>query len=143
MQKKKSELCDKYTVYNRIFINIILSMLYKYNHIDAFINVFLESFGERKFNVSIMLKELCTCYFWVLIVSSKLWPLLLSPAQVQSFDPWCWWSACWSSLYNPNPRAQKALLERALGWPHLYSILLTNFLTHFKKTLYNYLFILV
>ena len=27
-------------------------MLYKYNHIDAFINVFLESFGERKFNVS-------------------------------------------------------------------------------------------
>ncbi len=42
-------LCDKYTVYNRIFINIILSMLYKYNHIDAFVNVFLESFGERKF----------------------------------------------------------------------------------------------
>jgi len=24
-------------------------MLYKYNLIDAFINVFLESFGERKF----------------------------------------------------------------------------------------------
>ena len=32
-------------------------MLYKYNLIDALINVFLESFGERKFNVSIMLKE--------------------------------------------------------------------------------------
>ena len=33
-------------------------MHYKYNLIDAFINVFLESFGERKFNVSIMLKFL-------------------------------------------------------------------------------------
>ncbi len=32
-------------------------MLYKYNLIDACINVFLESFDERKFNVSIMLKE--------------------------------------------------------------------------------------
>ncbi len=49
--------CNKYTVYNRVFINIILSMLYKIYLIDAFINVFLESFGERKFNVSIMLKE--------------------------------------------------------------------------------------
>jgi hypothetical protein len=50
-------VCDKYTVYKRVSINIILSMLYKYNLIDAFINVFLESFGERKFYVSIMLKE--------------------------------------------------------------------------------------
>ncbi len=41
--------CDKYTVYHRIFINITLSMLYKYNHIDAFIKIFLESFGEKKF----------------------------------------------------------------------------------------------
>jgi hypothetical protein len=50
-------------------------MLYKYNLIDAFINVFLESFGERKFN----------------FLSSKLSPLVLMvcPAQIQSFDPWC------------------------------------------------------
>ena len=115
-------------------------MLYKYNLIDAFINVFLESFGERNLMFALCSRKLCTWYFWVLIVSSKLWPLVLSPAQVQSFDPWCRWSACWSSLYNTTPRAQKVLLERALSWPHLYSILLTNFLTHFKKTLYNYLF---
>jgi hypothetical protein len=38
-------------------------MPYKYNLIDAFINVFLESFGERKFNVSIMLKEIMYMIF--------------------------------------------------------------------------------
>jgi hypothetical protein len=36
---------------------------YKYNLIDAFINVFLESFGERKFNVSIMLMEIMYMIF--------------------------------------------------------------------------------
>ena len=50
-------------LYNHVFINIILSMSYKYNLIDAFINVFLESFGERKFNVSIMLKEIMYMIF--------------------------------------------------------------------------------
>ncbi len=64
-------------LYNRVFINIILSMLYKYNLIDACIHVFLESFGERKFNVSIMLKE-------------TMYMIFLSAQWVQSFDPWCW-----------------------------------------------------
>jgi hypothetical protein len=43
-------LCNKYMVvmYNHVFINIILAMPYKYNLSDAFINVFLESFSERK-----------------------------------------------------------------------------------------------
>ncbi len=58
-----SNLVINIRLYNRIFINIILSMLYKYNLIDAFINVFLESFGERKFNVSIMLKETMNMIF--------------------------------------------------------------------------------
>ncbi len=44
-------------------------MPYKYNLSDVFINVFLESFGERKFNVSIMPKEIMYMIFlfWVLI----------------------------------------------------------------------------
>jgi hypothetical protein len=66
---------NKYTVYNRVFINIILSMLYKYNLIDAFINVFLENFGERKFNVSIMLKE--TMYMIFLSAHSEFKALTL------------------------------------------------------------------
>jgi hypothetical protein len=68
---------NTYTVYNRVFINIILSMLYKYNLIDAFINVFLESFGERKFNVSITLKETMYMIF------------LSAHSEFKSFDPWC------------------------------------------------------
>ncbi len=71
----QNENCNKYTVYNRIFINIVLLMLYKYNHIDAFINVFLESFGERKFNVSIMLKE--TMYMLFLSAHSEFKALTL------------------------------------------------------------------
>ncbi len=67
--------CNKYTVYNRIFINIILSMLCKYNLINTFINVFLESFGERKFNVSIMLKE--TMYMIFLSAHSEFKALTL------------------------------------------------------------------
>jgi hypothetical protein len=35
-------------LYNHVFINIILAMPYKYNLSDVFINVFLESFSERK-----------------------------------------------------------------------------------------------
>ncbi len=35
----------------------------KYNLSDAFINVFLESFGERNFNVSIMLMEIMYMIF--------------------------------------------------------------------------------
>ncbi len=42
------------TVYNRIFINIILIDVYKYNLIDACINVFLESL-ERKFMLAILI----------------------------------------------------------------------------------------
>jgi hypothetical protein len=38
-------------------------MPYKYNLSDAFINVSLESFGERKFNVSIMLMEIMYMIF--------------------------------------------------------------------------------
>jgi hypothetical protein len=38
-------------------------MPYKYNLSDVFINVFLESFGERKFNVSIMLMEIMYMIF--------------------------------------------------------------------------------
>jgi hypothetical protein len=50
-------------------------MPYKYNLIDAFINVFLESFGERKFNVSIMLKE--TMYMIFLTAHSEFKALTL------------------------------------------------------------------
>ncbi len=35
-------------LYNHVFINIILSMPYKYNLSDVFKNVFLESFSEIK-----------------------------------------------------------------------------------------------
>ncbi len=35
-------------LYNHVFINIILSMPYKYNLSDVFINVLLEGFSERK-----------------------------------------------------------------------------------------------
>jgi hypothetical protein len=65
-------------------------MPFKYNLIDAFINVFLESFGERKFNVSIILQEIMYTIFWFAhsefkaltlgvepCSSSKLWPLVL------------------------------------------------------------------
>ncbi len=38
-------------------------MPYKYNLSNAFINVFLDSFGERKFNVSIMLMEIMYMIF--------------------------------------------------------------------------------
>jgi hypothetical protein len=38
-------------------------MPYKYNLSDAFINVSLESFSERKFNVSIMLMEILYMIF--------------------------------------------------------------------------------
>ena len=38
-------------------------MPYKYNLSDAFINVFLERFSERKFNVSIMLIEILYMIF--------------------------------------------------------------------------------
>ena len=62
-------------LYNHVFINIILSMLYKYNHIDAFISVFLESLVERKFNVSIMLKE--TMYMIFLSAHSEFKALTL------------------------------------------------------------------
>ena len=37
------------TVYNRSIYKYNLIDVNKYNHIDVFINAFLESFGERKF----------------------------------------------------------------------------------------------
>jgi hypothetical protein len=72
-------------------------MPYKYNLSDAFINEFLESFVERKFNVSIMLMEIMYMIFLSAHLelsllkfkaltlgvdglpcsSSKLWPLVL------------------------------------------------------------------
>jgi hypothetical protein len=42
-------------LYNHVFINIILSMPYKYNLSDVVINVFLESFSERKICCSIII----------------------------------------------------------------------------------------
>jgi hypothetical protein len=36
-------------VFNRSIYKYNLFHVYKYNHIDVFINAFLESFGERKF----------------------------------------------------------------------------------------------
>ncbi len=53
---------EKSLIYNEIFINIILAMPYKYNLSYAFTNVFLESFSERKFNVSIMLMEILSAH---------------------------------------------------------------------------------
>jgi hypothetical protein len=53
IQNPSMAKCNKYMVvmYNHVFINIILSIPYKYNLSNVFINVFLESFSERKFVV--------------------------------------------------------------------------------------------
>jgi hypothetical protein len=54
-------------------------MPYKYNLIDAFINLFLESFGERKFNVSIMLKEIMYMIFLSVHLEFKALTLGVEP----------------------------------------------------------------
>ncbi len=67
----KSSRSDPHSVINMQSITVY----FKYNLINVFMNAFLESFGERKFNVSIMLKETMYMIF------------LSAHSEFKAFDP--------------------------------------------------------